>query len=78
MLNDFLVFYKWAIENGYEKGLHLDRIDTNGDYCPENCQFISTSENTTKVRKDRRTKLELLNRIDYLEELLNQHKVNYE
>ena len=30
-------FRKWALENGYKKGLHLDRIDTTKDYTPDNC-----------------------------------------
>ena len=31
--NDFKKFYDWAICNGYRKGLQIDRIDNDGNYC---------------------------------------------
>ena len=42
--NDFHSFEKWAIENGYEKDLTIERKNINKDYCPENCTWISLKE----------------------------------
>lgn len=46
-------FISWAMtEGGYEKGLSIERIDVNGDYCPNNCTFISMYEQAQNKRRN--------------------------
>lgn len=42
--NDYVTFESWAINNGYKQGLSIDRIDNNGNYCPENCRWVTTKQ----------------------------------
>ena len=45
-------FYNWAISNGYKEGLQLDRINTNGDYEPSNCRWVTSKQNNNNRRNN--------------------------
>ena len=42
--NDFIPFYEWATSAGYADDLTLERIDVNGNYEPDNCKWITSTE----------------------------------
>jgi hypothetical protein len=48
----FEPFYQWAIGNGYREGLSIDRIDGNGDYCPENCRWVDYITQNNNLRSN--------------------------
>lgn len=44
-LYSFQAFFNWSIENGWEEGLQIDRIDNDGNYEPSNCRYVTVKEN---------------------------------
>lgn len=50
--HDFNAFYQWAIANGYQEGLTLDRHDNNKGYCPSNCRWITHLEQQSNKRNN--------------------------
>lgn len=48
--HDFEMFREWAITNGYQGGLEIDRINTNGNYEPTNCRWVTRQVNQRNKR----------------------------
>lgn len=42
----FEAFRDWALANGYEASLEIDRIDNDAGYSPSNCRFVTKAENS--------------------------------
>ena len=47
---DFLKFKEWATNNGFKEGLTIDRINPDGNYEPENCRWLTLSEQQNNKR----------------------------
>ena len=47
----FESFRQWSLSNGYQNNLTIDRIDVNGNYCPENCRWVDmkTQQNNKRT-----------------------------
>ena len=52
-LEDFMNFYKWAINNGYKNGLSIDRINVDGNYGPSNCRWVTNKAQNNNKRNNR-------------------------
>lgn len=73
--SDFKVFYDWAMQNGWSKGLEIDRIDNNGPYSPENCRWVDRVIQANNKRTNIR--IEYQGRIQTLSEWCKELEIPY-
>lgn len=81
-LNDFVAFSNWAKNNGYEEGLSINRKNPKKNYCPENCEWITFSENSRQARKivhcwGKNLETEEYYEFDNIREFAREHNLNY-
>jgi hypothetical protein len=46
---DFGLFAKWALEAGYADNLTLDRKNNDGNYCPDNCRWVTRRQQSNNM-----------------------------
>lgn len=46
--DSFQAFHDWAMSHGYADDLTIERKDTDGNYCPDNCEWITRLENSKR------------------------------
>jgi len=66
-------FRDWALANGYQDGLTLERIDNNGNYEPENCRYIPQKHQL----RNRRTTIHI-NSLQTVSSFSEVHAVPYD
>ena len=57
--DNFIKFRNWSLENGYKEKLTIDRINNNGDYTPDNCQWTTIKQQSKNRRNNLKYKGEI-------------------
>lgn len=72
---NFESFYEWSQKSGYKKGLTIERINVNQDYCPENCEWIPLSKQNRNTRSNIRVNFD--GKIQILSDWAKETGINF-
>ena len=50
---DYAAFFHWAMDNGYDEDLTLDRINNDDGYYPDNCRWVDFVDQANNRRSNR-------------------------
>lgn len=73
--NGFENFMKWALSNGYQEGLSIDRIDNYKGYSPDNCRWVDNYVQANNKRHNYYLKIN--GEIDTIGNLSRKYNVSY-
>lgn len=73
--NDFKAFYDWAVNNGYDEKLTINRIDNDGNYQPNNCRWSTVKEQCNN--RETNIKITIGNSTRSLQEWCDIFEVDY-